>query len=428
MLLTGLKIKNFKSIASADIDFEPLTMLVGANASGKSNLINVFRFISNITTEGIDNAVALQGGIPYLANASLPKGTPIEISFTLDLSNEGWVRSTGKKTVALEIQKIDYHFTLQPNLRGGGYHIISDDMSLTFDCLHVDLTARRDQRYTSLNAKYLLSAERKTAKASIQLKHIFTLPDVIDDETRRTIECDITPQVFARLCNEDKKELMLYRISMLLPSLFSESTFIRIFDFDPRELKKSSSMASTKILEENGSNVASVLHSILRTKENRKKLTTLLNEFLPFVDGITIENNFDKSFSYKVQEKFSNKAFHANFLSDGTVSLLAIIIALYFEELSNVIILEEPERNIHPKLLSSLLESAEDVSEEKQVIITTHNPEFLKHAKIDNVRLVQRDADGYTLISTPGNSEAVRCFVENDLGLDDLFLQDMLGE
>lgn len=428
MLLTGLKIKNFKSIASADIDFEPLTMLVGANASGKSNLINVFRFISNITTEGIDNAVALQGGIPYLANASLPKGTPIEISFTLDLSNEGWVRSTGKKTVALEIQKIDYHFTLQPNLRGGGYHIISDDMSLTFDCLHVDLTARRDQRYTSLNAKYLLSAERKTAKASIQLKHIFTPPDVIDDETRRTIECDITPQVFARLCNEDKKELMLYRISMLLPSLFSESTFIRIFDFDPRELKKSSSMASTKILEENGSNVASVLHSILRTKENRKKLTTLLNEFLPFVDGITIENNFDKSFSYKVQEKFSNKAFHANFLSDGTVSLLAIIIALYFEELSNVIILEEPERNIHPKLLSSLLESAEDVSEEKQVIITTHNPEFLKHAKIDNVRLVQRDADGYTLISTPGNSEAVRCFVENDLGLDDLFLQDMLGE
>lgn len=428
MLLTGLKIKNFKSIASADIDFEPLTMLVGANASGKSNLINVFRFISNITTEGIDNAVALQGGIPYLANASLPKGTPIEISFTLDLSNEGWVRSTGKKTVALEIQKIDYHFTLQPNLRGGGYHIISDDMSLTFDCLHVDLTARRDQRYTSLNAKYLLSAERKTAKASIQLKHIFTPPDVIDDETRHTIECDITPQVFARLCNEDKKELMLYRISMLLPSLFSESTFIRIFDFDPRELKKSSSMASTKILEENGSNVASVLHSILRTKENRKKLTTLLNEFLPFVDGITIENNFDKSFSYKVQEKFSNKAFHANFLSDGTVSLLAIIIALYFEELSNVIILEEPERNIHPKLLSSLLESAEDVSEEKQVFITTHNPEFLKHAKIDNVRLVQRDADGYTLISTPGNSEAVRCFVENDLGLDDLFLQDMLGE
>ena len=84
---------------------------------------------------------------------------------------------------------------------------------------------------------------------------------------------DITPQVFARLCSEDKKELMLYRISILLPAHFSENTFIRIFDFDPKELKKSSSMASMKILEENGSNIASVLNSILRTKENRKRLT-----------------------------------------------------------------------------------------------------------------------------------------------------------
>ena len=40
MVISNLKIRNFKSIASADIDFNPLTMLVGANASGKSNLIN----------------------------------------------------------------------------------------------------------------------------------------------------------------------------------------------------------------------------------------------------------------------------------------------------------------------------------------------------------------------------------------------------
>lgn len=98
MFISNLKIKNFKSISSADINFEPLTMLVGANASGKSNLINVFRFISNIATDGIDNAIALQGGMPYLANASLPKGTPIEIAFTLDLSNEGWIRSPEHRT------------------------------------------------------------------------------------------------------------------------------------------------------------------------------------------------------------------------------------------------------------------------------------------------------------------------------------------
>lgn len=424
MFISKLKIRNFKSIASADIDFEPLTMLVGANASGKSNLINVFRFISNIATDGIDNAIALQGGIPYLANTSLPKGTPIEIAFTLDLSKERWIRSPGTREVGMKIKRIDYHFIIQPNLKGGGYHIAVDDLSVTFDCLNVDLAAKKDKRYTPMNIEYSLVVEKKSAKSLIQLNHILE-PE--NESIQKIVAKDVTPRAFVRICNEDKKELMLYRISMLLPAHFSEDSFIRIFDFDPKELKKSSSMASIKILEENGSNIASVLNSILRTKENRKKLTTLLNEFLPFVDGISIENNFDKSFTYKVQEKFSNRAFYANFLSDGTVSLLAIIIALYFEDLSNIIILEEPERNIHPKLLSNLLASAEDVSDEKQIIITTHNPEFLKHIKIENVRLIQRDNQGFTLTSAPSNSEVVKCFMKNDLGLDDLFLQDMLG-
>lgn len=428
MFFTKMIIKNFKSIASAEIDFAKFTILVGANASGKSNLINVFKFLSNIATEGIENAVALQGGIPYLTNMSLPKGSPIEISFSLDMSNEGWIRFPESKSIALEIQKMDYHFMIQPNLRGGGYHIVEDELALTFDCLRVDPSVKGDDRYTQLNAKYSFVAEKKTAQSRIQLRSIFDPQHVVDEETRKMISENITHQVFAMICNEDKNELMLFHLSMLLPPVFSEDTFIRIFDFDPKELKKASSMASTKILEENGSNLASVLHNILRTKEKRDKLTTFLKAFLPFVNGISVENNLDKSFSYKIQENFSNRAFHSNFLSDGTVSVLAIIIALFFESMSNIIILEEPERNIHPKLLSNLLESAEDVSEEKQVIITTHNPEMLKHAKIDSVRLVQRDSDGYTLVSTPGDSETVKHFMKNDLGLDDLFLQDMLGE
>jgi len=193
-------------------------------------------------------------------------------------------------------------------------------------------------------------------------------------------------------------------------------------------LKKASSMVSTRILAENGSNIASVLQGILRNKEKRQKLQTLLKRFLPFIESVTIENNLDKSFAYKIKESYSSRAFHANFLSDGTVSILAVIIALYFEEHSNIIVLEEPERNIHPKLLSRILDAAEDISQEKQVIITTHNAEFLKHAKIQNVRLVSRNEHGYTTVFSPEHSQTVQCFMSNELGLDDLFINDMLGE
>lgn len=432
MYITHLMVKNFKSIAYADIEFNPLTMLVGANASGKSNLINVFRFISNIITNGLDNAIALQGGIPYLANANLQKGTPIEISFTLDLSGERWIRPSSSKSISLSVQSIYYHFAIQPNLKGGGYHIASDYLELGLKCLKTNPAAKREVRFSPLNTNLSFIFEKKSSKSLVTYNCSIDQQNDVDEDVIKSLKEDWDAELFCRVMNtrniENIKELMLFGISILLPGGFSQNSFIRIFDFDPNELKKSSSMASMRILEENGSNIASVLQNIIRTKENKKKLTILLKEFLPFVEGVAIENNLDKSFSYKIQESFSKSMFHANYLSDGTVSILAIVIALHFEQLSNIIILEEPERNIHPKLLSNILSSAEDVSSEKQVIITTHNPEFLKHAKIENVRLVKRDSKGYTQISAPINSEMVKCFMQNDLGLDDLFIQDMLGD
>ena len=93
MLIKKLQIKNFKSIKETKIECASLSMIVDANASDKSNLINVFRFIGNIATDGIDNAIALQWGIPYLTNANMPKGEPIEIRFVLDMSEENWIRN-----------------------------------------------------------------------------------------------------------------------------------------------------------------------------------------------------------------------------------------------------------------------------------------------------------------------------------------------
>lgn len=426
MYIKKLKVANFRSIECAEINFSPLSMIVGANASGKSNLINVFRFIENIVADGIDNAIALQGGTSYLTNVRAGKGTPIEIGFSLDLSDEGWVRKTQSKNYASEIKSIDYNFSILPNKRGNGYRISEDHLLIIFNCCKVNFSASGPERFEALDANYSLDFFKKNAGASYQLRT--NIDEISNEELKDALLRDHIAELFLRFANENKYELMLSRISILLPPCFSDNTFIRIFDFDPKELKKSSLMVSTKILSEDGANIASVLHEILRRKDSKEKLTVLLKQYLPYVNGISVESNIDKSFSYKVNEKYSKRNFHPSFLSDGTVSILALIIALYFEEQSNIIILEEPERNIHPKLLASLLSSAEDVSKEKQIIITTHNPEFLKHAKIRNVRLVSRNDEGNTIVTEPASSAMVNTFMENDLGLDDLFLQNMLGE
>jgi predicted ATPase len=222
---------------------------------------------------------------------------------------------------------------------------------------------------------------------------------------------------------------MLPNLLILFSPIIYENAFIKIFDLDPKKIKESSPMMSISTLNESGSNVACVLQNFMQNKEKKKKLTDILKDFLPFIESIsTIVNNFDKSFSFDIKENFSGHSFRANYLSDGTVNIIAIVLALYFEDMSGITVLEEPERNIHPKLMQNLILSARNVSNDKQIIITTHNSEFLKHAKIEEVRLIKRDNEGFTKVSSPQNSDIVKNFMQNDLGLDDLFLQDMLGD
>lgn len=60
--VSRLRVRNFKSVAEVDVPFSSLNALIGANASGKSNFIQVFRFLRDIACNGSENAVLLHGG------------------------------------------------------------------------------------------------------------------------------------------------------------------------------------------------------------------------------------------------------------------------------------------------------------------------------------------------------------------------------
>lgn len=220
MLIEHIHVRNFKSIKEATLNLEPLTVIVGANAAGKSNIINVFRFISNIITVGIDNAIALQGGIPYLTNACLKKGTPIEISFTVNLSSEGWVRHSDIKHIGFEIERIHYHFIIQPNLRGNGYHIYRDTLQFDFKCMKVNASAKKEDRYTDMSESLTFLFDRKTPESSVKVSFSFSDNSSFDNDTKEKIKQDTSAFFFCKLANENKKELMLYRMALLLPPFF----------------------------------------------------------------------------------------------------------------------------------------------------------------------------------------------------------------
>lgn len=105
-MITDLEILNFRSIQGGKVHLEPLTVIVGANSTGKSNLVKALDFISDIAQYGIHDAVYKRGGF----NEILPKqiknlnGLEIYFNFNINLDEpENWPKEFGKLTAKYEL-------------------------------------------------------------------------------------------------------------------------------------------------------------------------------------------------------------------------------------------------------------------------------------------------------------------------------------
>lgn len=425
MIIKKIRVSNFKSFNDVTIEFGKINVLVGANASGKSNTVGIFRFIDQVIDFGLESAVSLSGGLDYLLNASIGRTKPMQLEFSIACAENRWVLIVDKKrSINLLLTGFDYSFEITPHKRGGGYNITKDVLVMKYCQTDMPESKSESEGAVYCDEKtYAIEYKKLSGKLSYKV-----LENKTDYADSRELNEGIDSQFLARRINvsKDKNELIINKIALFMPPVFSN--FIRIFDFDPKLMKRSCSLSSIKMLEEDGSNIASVLQPILKSTMKRKRLTDLVSDCLPFVQQIDTENNFDKSITYKFKEKYTSKTFYANFLSDGSASILAIVIALYFERNIGIVILEEPERNLHPGLMGKIMMMAKESSKSKQVIITTHTPEMIRCADIDSILLAKRCEKGFTHIEKPSESPVVQEFIKNEIGLGDLFLQNLLGD
>jgi len=77
MAITKVKVSNFKSFDELEVELRPLNVVVGGNASGKSNFLEIFRFLRDLVTYGLENAISLQGGMEYLTNLQIGAARPL---------------------------------------------------------------------------------------------------------------------------------------------------------------------------------------------------------------------------------------------------------------------------------------------------------------------------------------------------------------
>jgi len=412
MAIRKIEVSNFKSFNKLDIELGNFNVIIGANASGKSNFVQIFRFIRDIANMGLDNAISLQGS-EYLTNIGLtpPKSLYFKV---MAVSDEFGLRVD--ESVIARINKADYEFALKFKTKRTGFEIEKDFLSLGVTYTNVSKTKNGKIKEGDIigPGKLIIRSEKGIPKVELER------PDGIEAKAK-----DIFPQF---LLDELKpKTLLLQTPFFFFPPIESVFSDIAIYDFDPKLSKKAVPVAGKFELEEDGGNLSLVLKSIVENLDKKRKFSNLIRDLLPFVEDLSTDKFADKSLLFKLRESyFPNVYFPASFISDGTVNISALLIALYFEEKS-VSIIEEPERNIHPHLISKVMDMMRDASKNKQIIITTHNPEVVKYTDLENIILVSRDKKGFSTISRPGEKKEVKIFLENELGLDELYVQNLLS-
>ena len=427
MPINKIAIRNFKSFKSAEVELGSLNVLLGANASGKSNFIRVLRFIKDVANHGLSDAIYLQGGAEYFRNLKTRHGSSSVISIDSDqeLSFPAYPICDSDRKVNVEVAKTSYEFALRLGKTGSSCEVLRETLSL--ECKFVERSGDDSEKSSPIAEGRIRFTNRngsRSVELSISKGKRLTRQDVL---TGPTID-QVLPSQTLLLEAEPRVDAELHPFRSL-PTLITKVCFadLSIIDIDPRVCKERVLITGKGELEEDGRNLAVALRKILDQKEKRRKFLNIVRDVLPFIDDFGLLNYADKTILMKLKEKYKKDVFlPASFISDGTINIIALVIALYFEE-RGLVVIEEPERNVHPYLISKIVGLLKEASGEKQIIVTTHNPEVVRHADLGDLLLVSRSRSGFSRITRPAQSREVKAFLNENIGIGELHIQDLLG-
>ena len=408
--LKRIRVRNFKSFADADLELGRFNVVVGANAAGKSNLVQIFRFLRDIRRDGLDNAVSMQGGSQYIHNLRLgDKSTSIELETTLSegmripVPTKGKAYSTGGK------------WRLEFRTKGRKIEIVED--SWTF---YVSGLAERgldgadgQQSDTRKNGRRQgsVNVTRNGGGLRFDVDFDADLKGALDNYTTKS--------------HAGKNELLVESglLEHLFPRIFCFED-IGTYDFNSKLAGGSVPIKGMPVLEDDGSNLAAVLKDILSSDTAKKALHAVASDLLPFAKSIGVKD-FMKSVMFTLAEEHLEKTpLPSPLLSDGTVNAVALIVSLYFEGMP-VVVIEEPEKSMHPSLMARTVEMMKDASKNSQIIVTAHSPELVRYAGLDSLYSIKRGKDGFSEISRPSTNEEIRKFLESDMGIEEMHVQNM---
>lgn len=371
-MLKKLTLENFKNFRHTELELGPFTVLIGANATGKSNIREAFRFLHGIgrgyTLPDIIGEKWLEGGVRVWngirgGTQELIYQHPV---FPFDPFN---TETFPKYDFTLEVD-----FSLQgvPASPPATY-IIRVASSKPDNILFIH-TERLSSNGNNLFAYRYTSSESPNiefAGWSWHRQERIHQPLLSSDwyDIQMPLINETGEQEWIDAKGETQQQVL---------SALHQFKSLRFFDFVPDAMRKPS-FPGQIVLGDNGENFSSVLYAIYQDEQKRAAFIEWLRELTPMdVVGLEFPPDQVGRVLATLVEKDGRKI-SAYSASDGTLRLLGLLAALLGPEPADFYFFEELENGIHPSRLHLLLELIEQVTAEGniQVVATTHSPQLL---------------------------------------------------
>ena len=355
-MISSIRVSNYKSLGKdVAIRFGRLTVLVGQNGAGKSNVVDVIRFVSDSLALGLDAAITKRGGIGALRRWGY--GRPFNMTIDVEVSN-----SLGVGEWSLELS----------GENKGDYRV-----------------RREHGKFRGLSS---------AAEYEVKDGRWVSGPE------------GLMPRV-------DPQSVALQAVGgdQRLAPLARELRDCVVYSIFPDKLKELQAPDVARPMREHGENWCSVFRDVLKG-DSRQEVLSVLGQVTGDIDDSYVRrvgNHLVAGFRHGGAVQPSGKArerwFSAVQESDGTLRVAGILTALTQEPLPVLVGIEEPELTLHPGVLPLLAEQLSDASRRCQVVVTTHSPDLLDRFDADHVRVLSRN-QGVTTATRldEGQRQAVR--------------------
>ena len=343
MQIESLEIKNYRLFRDAKlVDLPRLTIVVGENGSGKSTLFDIFSFLKEALNHNVAQAAARWGGFKELVSRGASGPIGISVKF----------RESGGRlaTYSLSITQEDGRAIIEREIlryRRGGHgrpwHF-------------VDFSRGQGEAITNESVYGQEGAEEKRKE--------FQLED---------------PSVPAI------KGLGQFREFRILSEFRSLLENWHISDFHIGDARPSAEAGYSEHLSTRGDNVAQVAQYLFeRHPERFARVLDAMRERVPGVEKVEAKPTEDGRLVLRFQDGSFKDPFIARYVSDGTIKMFAYLVLLYDPRPHPLLAVEEPENQLYPELLDELVEEFRDYARRGgQVFVSTHSPDFLNGAKLE---------------------------------------------